>query len=489
MDAGSARRAGTEACVNQRKTERVVAIAGNPNVGKSTLFNAVTGMNQHTGNWAGKTVANACGHCETGKNSYTIVDIPGTYSLFAHSKEEEIARNFLCFGGADAVVLVCDGVCLERNLNLVLQMLELTNRVIVCVNLMDEAEKKGIFVDLAALKNQLGVPVLGTVARRRNSAQKLLAALDGLLAHEPRNMRHSVQYPEAIEQAAAEIEAALSDVPCGISPRFLSLRLLAGDGALTDALKAHMRMDTAGMAALDAACSRARDILSKAGISQDVVEESIVSSIYRRAEEIVDCAVRCDGKKQDAFDRRLDRILTGRRSAYPMMLLLLGLALFITIFGANIPSAWLARALNALEAPFLELLQRIGLPESVSLALSAGAYRVLALVVSVMLPPMAIFFPLFTLLEDAGYLPRVAYNLDRPFARCSACGKQALTMCMGFGCNAAGVIGCRIIDSPRERLIAILTNSFVPCNGRFAPPYKGKQKYGRVLTPKKKQSN
>ncbi|MCI8327689.1 MAG: ferrous iron transporter B, partial [Lachnospiraceae bacterium] len=166
-------------------------------------------------------------------------------------------------------------------------------------------------------------------------------------------------------------------------------------------------------------------------------------------------------------DRKIDHFLTSKKTGYPVMILMLAVVLWITIVGANYPSELLANSLFWFQDRLSDLFFQWNAPDWLHGVLILGAYRVLAWVVAVMLPPMAIFFPLFTLLEDVGYLPRIAYNLDKPFQKCCACGKQGLTMCMGFGCNAAGVIGCRIIDSPRERLIAILTNNFVPCNGRF----------------------
>ncbi|MDO4276389.1 MAG: FeoB small GTPase domain-containing protein, partial [Eubacteriales bacterium] len=160
--------------------DKVIALAGNPNVGKSTVFNSLTGMKQHTGNWPGKTVTNAQGYLNTGKHSYVLVDIPGTYSLMAHSAEEEVARNFICFGNPDAVVVVCDATCLERNLNLVLQTMEICSNVIVCVNLMDEAKRKKIQINLPLLSKRLGIPVVGTVARKKKSLARLTNALDEL---------------------------------------------------------------------------------------------------------------------------------------------------------------------------------------------------------------------------------------------------------------------------------------------------------------------
>ncbi len=195
--------------------------------------------------------------------------------------------------------------------------------------------------------------------------------------------------------------------------------------------------------------------------------DAIVADIYANAESIVRKVVCQTSDAKSNWDAKLDDVLTSRLFGYPIMLALLGLVFWITIEGANVPSGMIADALFAFQDQLSEWFALAGAPEWLHGVLVLGLYRGLAWVVSVMLPPMAIFFPLFTLLEDFGYLPRVAFNLDHLFKACKACGKQALTMCMGFGCNAAGVVSCRIIDSPRERLIAIITNNFVPCNGRF----------------------
>lgn len=451
----------------QRRDTATVALAGNPNVGKSTIFNALTGMNQHTGNWSGKTVSNAAGICKTRARSYTLVDIPGTYSLYARSAEEEVARNFICFGHPDAVIVVCDATCLERGLGLVLQTLEVTPHVLVCVNMMDEAKSKGIDIDLAKLSALLGVPAVGTAARRKKSLAALTDALDSMVGHAAAPPAAQLCYDDAVERAADTLLLALSRYSDKLSPRWLALRLLDPDTSMLHEINLACGKNLLTDAEVAAALDDAKRILQANNLAGERLKDAIVSAVVRRAAEIAAAVTQSKRDGYPARDRKLDAILTGRRFGYPAMLLLLLFVFWLTISGANLPSAWLSAAFSFLECKLSALLLYLQAPSWLHDLLVLGIFRVLSSVVAVMLPPMAIFFPLFTILEDSGYLPRIAYNLDRPFKRCGACGKQALTMCMGFGCNAAGVVGCRIIDSPRERLIAVLTNSFVPCNGRF----------------------
>ena len=441
--------------------QRVIALAGNPNVGKSTVFNGLTGMNQHTGNWPGKTVSNAQGTCRSDKYEYIFVDIPGTYSLMAHSAEEEVARDFLCFGQPDAVVVVCDATCLERNLNLVLQALELSERVVVCLNLMDEAQRKGIHIDIRKLEQQLRIPIVSTIAHHKQSLHQLLETLDTVI--DGNFTPFTVSYPVAIENTVSRLTAELATLPLSINHRWLALRLMKNDDTLIQTLKEKTGFSPVEHPTISKILQEFQN-----GIPEETdITDNITRTLLSEAERIAKITVSYEKPECNTADRRIDAILTSKRFGYPLMIVLLIGVFWLTISGANLPSALLGDVLFWIQDRLTDLFIWLGAPEWLHGAVVLGAYRVLAWVVSVMLPPMAIFFPLFTLLEDIGYLPRVAYNLDRPFQRCHACGKQALTMCMGFGCNAAGVVGCRIIDSPRERLLAILTNSFVPCNGRF----------------------
>ena len=439
----------------------IIALAGNPNVGKSTVFNALTGLRQHTGNWPGKTVAAARGDLTYGGERFTLVDLPGTYSLFPNSAEEEIARDYLCSGEAEAVLILADATCLERSLNLVLQTLEAADvPAVVCVNLLDEAAKKGIALDLPALSRALGVPVVGTAASCGEGMDKLRAALAAAVREKPRQRETAVEYPRAVERAVRVLEPALAPFAREQS-RFYALRLLEDDALFF----ARFGADLPALAAerIGEVCVRARAELGE--LTGDALRDALVGALSAHATALVRLCERRDETAAQRRDRRLDRLLTSRATGIPVMLALFGAILWLTVEGANVPSQLLSRTLFSAQEPLRGLLAF--LPPFWRGALVDGMYRTLAWVVSVMLPPMAIFFPLFTLLEDVGYLPRVAFVLDRCFARAGAHGRQSLTMCMGLGCNAAGVVGCRIIDSERERLLAVLTNSLMPCNGRF----------------------
>lgn len=435
---------------------KIVALAGNPNVGKSTVFNALTGLHQHTGNWPGKTVSNARGEFTYHKQTYALYDLPGTYSLIAHSQEEEVARDFICFGNHDAVIVVCDAVCLERNLNLVLQTIEITKNVIVCVNLIDEAEKKKIKIDLSKLSTLLGVPVVGTSARSGKGLSELLNTLENAQYHPTR-----IQYNEKIENAIEMILPYLEGKVKNLNARWVAINLLNYDECLYQSLSTYLEEDLLKNKMIKTQIMVVREEIEKN------IKDEIVTTMIKKAEKIAKEVVVFEEKNYANKDRKIDKILTNKWTGVPVMLCLLMVIFWITIKGANYPSSLLFDFFSSLEGHLFNFFDYIHAPYWISGILISGIYKVLTWVIAVMLPPMAIFFPLFTLLEDLGYLPRIAFNLDRAFKKCCACGKQALTMCMGFGCNAVGVSGCRIIDSPRERLIAILTNVFVPCNGRF----------------------
>ena len=447
-----------------KDNNRIIALAGNPNVGKSTVFNALTGLHQHTGNWPGKTVSNASGYFTFNNLTYKIYDLPGIYSILAHSEEEFVARDFICFGGSDVVVIVCDAGCLMRNLNLVLQVCEITDKVVVCVNLLDEAKKKKIDVDLNKLSDLLGVRVVGTSARSNVGLDELLSNIE-LTFGESRKSK-KVRYNQYVEDAIKVISDAIILDDSSINKRWVALNLLRDDELLRDKIEEELMIDLSDEK-IDNSIKQARTLLLDGDITINEIDDVLTESINNEASLISSKVVSYLNKDYAKKDRRLDKILTKKSTGIPIMIILFAFIFWLTITGSNYPSMLLQSVLFKFENVLFNFFSYLHIPNFVNEALTHGVYRVLAWVVSVMLPPMALFFPLFTILEDIGYLPRIAFNVDGIFKKCKTCGKQALTMAMGFGCNAVGVSGCRIIDSPRERLIAILTNSFVPCNGRF----------------------
>lgn len=464
--------------LDMRDWNFVVALAGNPNTGKSTVFNALTGLRQHTGNWPGKTVVRAEGGFEFAGQRFKLVDLPGTYSLMAGSPDEVVARDFLLFGEPDVTVVVVDASRLERNLNLALQVLEITDRVVVCLNLMDEAKRHGLEVDERRLARDLGVPVVATSARFGHGLPELLQAIEevatGKVVCRPHRLRPSSRDLQAALGALTTLLSATH--PAMPNAHWVAMRLLDGDEAIATALREGELGSVDGAAAdpnKPAAPPDVTAVLHGAAIWRGQVgqhfHERIVEAIYAEAARLADRAVtRPDGPRRFDLDRAIDRVVTSRRWGFPLMILMFMGVFWLTISGANVPSRMLAELLIDTCYPALRgLAESLGFPWWLRGLLVDGIYLSTAWVVSVMLPPMAIFFPLFTLLEDLGYLPRVAFNLDGFFKKAEAHGKQSMTMMMGFGCNAAGVVATRIIDSPRERLLAILTNNFSLCNGRW----------------------
>lgn len=442
-----------------KKYDKIIALAGNPNVGKSTIFNALTGQRQHTGNWPGKTVGNTSGEYTFNNKEYLIYDLPGTYSLISHSEEEEIARDFICFDNPDLTVIVADAVCLERNLNLVLQILEINKNAVLCVNLIDEARKKKIKIDIDKLEKLLFIPVIGTSARSNIGLNKLLKTIEEFKETNALSLR----YDDIIENAISMVENEINTNE-NINKRWIALKLLDNDEIIIDSIIKNLGNDFATNKLMDK-INIAKEYLFENGIID--LKDNISMSIINKAEQIAKEVVFFEDENYTKKDRKIDKILTSKITGIPIMLLGLLIIFYLTITFSNYPSNILYNFLFKVEDLLIILFNYLHIPNIITEILIHGAYRVTAWVVSVMLPPMAIFFPLFTLLEDSGVLPRIAFNLDKAFKKCHACGKQALTMCMGFGCNAAGVTGARIIDSKRERLLAIITNNFVPCNGRF----------------------
>ena len=445
-----------------------IALAGNPNTGKSTVFNALTGLRQHTGNWPGKTVTRAEGSFSFHDQRYRIIDLPGTYSLLSTSEDEEVARDFILFGKPDVTVIVVDASRLERNLSLALQILEITDKAVLCLNLMDEARRHHITIDTRTLSRDLGIPVVATSARTKEGIPDLLFAIEEVVSGKFQTKKQTyIDLPKENAEAIAELQSALSELNPNLpNTRWLAMRLIEGDESVQKGVMAGT-FSAENNPEKQARVLRIADEYHK--ILGDTYRNDLVEAIYAEATKLINASVSTDfSARSFRIDRAIDRVVTHKIWGFPIMFLLLAGVLWITIIGANYPSQWLSDLFVGWLYPLLKNgANALHFPWWLSGFLIDGMYLATTWVISVMLPPMAIFFPLFTLLEDFGYLPRVAFNLDKLFRTAGAHGKQALTMSMGFGCNAAGVVATRIINSPREKLIAIITNNFSLCNGRW----------------------
>lgn len=437
-----------------------VALAGNPNVGKSTVFNELTGLKQHTGNWTGKTVDLASGIVKKGDTAYRFIDIPGTYSLKPHSKEEEVASEFLCFQRADEAIVVCDATSLERNLYLALQILETGIKTTLCINLLDEARKKGVVLNLPLLSRELGVNVVGTAARDGEGIDKLINSLSNKTYLTPLKIKYDASIEQAVEYIIPEIKKLKID---NVNEKWLALRLLEKEASVIRYLEKQYSVNQ--LEGLYEAVEKAVNFYNSNSQNGVEISEAISANLFKIAEVVAKKATVRKPNTEAIYKH--DKIFTKRVSSYLVLMLILFVIFYITIIGANYPSQWLSVFFSFAESQLSTFFTNLGAPVFLKEMLINGGFRVLGWVVSVMLPPMAIFFPCFTFLEDLGLLPRIAYVLDNGFYKAGTCGKQALTTCMGYGCNCVGISGARIIDSKRERLIAILTNTLTPCNGRF----------------------
>lgn len=443
------------------KKEKTITLIGNPNVGKSTIFNALTGLNQHTGNWPGKTVEIAYGNFTYNNKKYKITDLPGTYSLFSSSKEEEVASDFICFNKSDLIILVLDATMLERNLNLATQILEANKNVLICLNLIDEAKKKNIKINDKLLSEKLKTPILKMAANDKRSIKKLLKAIDIQIDKKPND--NKITYEEKIEDVIKKMNITLKKYSDNNTNnfRFYSIKLLEQNKIFNKKIYKYLKINEDDYKKVDEIIINCINYLKDNNIND--YQECIISSIIQNNNNLYKEIVINEEYKVP----KIDKILTSKIFGIPLMILFLGLILWLTIKGANYPSEILSNFLFSINDLISDFLIKINTPTIIHDIIINGILKTLAWVISVMLPPMAIFFPLFTLLENCGFLPRIAFNLDKLFNKAKCHGKQALSMCMGLGCNACGVVGTRIIDSPRERLIAILTNCLVPCNGRF----------------------
>ena len=448
----------------------VVAVAGNPNVGKSALFNALTGSRQHVGNWPGKTVERAEGVFHYQGWEIRLVDLPGTYSLAAQSPEEVIARDYILSGEPDVVMDIVDATSLERNLNLTLQILELTDRVVVALNLMDEVRRQGWEIDVEALEEALGVPVVPTVATEGEGLPELVAAVVEVATGQRRTRPAAVDYGLTVEGYVESLEADLARLGMDGRNRWVALKLLEDDPQIVEAFQ-QGNLAALGLSAPSASPEALQALLRRAVRLREGIRPDAKVEIIRRRFEFAHDVVRRVAHRlrpvEDSLTERIDRIVTHKFWSWPIMLTALALIFWITIKGGEIGGAWLDVGLSWLIRLARAWLMSIQAPWWVTGALVDGLLMGTGTVIAAMLPPMIILFIAFDLLEDLGLLPRIAFNLDRPMQSLGSQGKQCITWGMSFGCNVTGVMASRIIENKKARLASILTGPLIICSGSY----------------------
>ena len=425
-----------------------VVLLGNPNVGKTSIFNALTKSNEHTGNWTGKTVDFANKKYTYNKQIYNLIDLPGTYSLYSYSKEEEVTRDYIYFEKYDTILIVIDSTLLERNMNLVLETLEINKNAILCLNLIDLANKKGINIDTKKLEKELGIPVIKVCSNNKKDITRLKKVIEKNI--NKKSNPYTLQYSKEINKCIRKINKEIDN-------KELSKLLLQNNKNLNDIIYKKYNLDKEKIENIISNCNL---YLEKKDINYN--EERLI--LINNTSNIIANNV-CNSSNYKI--PLLDKIFNSKLLGIPFLLLILLIILWITIIGSNYPSSLLFNLLFKFNNYLSNFLITINTPAIIHNIIINGILKTLFWVISVMLPPMIIFFPLFAILEESGILPRIAFNTDKIFKNCNCHGKQSLTMCMGLGCNVCGVNACRIIDSKKERLIAIITNSFIPCNGRF----------------------
>lgn len=440
---------------DQKKTRKkiLVALAGQPNVGKSTVFNILTGLSQHVGNWPGKTVEKKEGTYISDEMEMHIIDLPGTYSLTAFSEEERVARDFIISMSPDVVVLLLNASAMERSLYLLSELLLLESPVIVAVNMIDVAESQGIFIDVKALEQSLGIPVVPMIATKNRGIRELVAKIYELATG---RVEYRPKIPEVFRDHREVFDRIIHLVKDYVNPPYTALwvatKLMEGDSEIVEMLEKSIPLHT---------WHEIQHLLSQ---HEDSLH-AVVGGRYDWIEEVSRAAVSRFKMGQVVMTDRIDHILTRPLWGIPILLGVFALIFFLTYQIGFPVQKWLDGQISSF-AGWMNATIDFGSPWAKGLFIDGiigGVGSVLTF-----LPILVIFFTGMAILEDVGYMARAAFVMDRFMHLVGLHGKSFLPLCLGFGCNVPSVLGARIVDSKKERLLTIFLSPFVPCTARLA---------------------
>lgn len=434
-----------------------LALVGNPNSGKTTVFNALTGSNQHVGNWPGVTVEKKEGKIKFNEKTYNVVDLPGTYSLGAFSEDEIVARDFVLKGNPDVVINVVDATNIERNLYLTTQLLEMNAKVVVALNMIDEAEKRNINFDIEALSKELGAPIIPTIASKRKGIDELIKKSIELIDKdiEP---KAKISYGEDIDREIKNFEKLLNDKNFEYPSRWIAIKLLEGDKYLYELLSNDKSLNSS---------DEFKDTIGKIKDNIDDYELKIVDKRYEFVNNVVRKAVKRPEEAVETKTDKIDKIVTNKWLGLPIFALIMLLVFQLTFaIGQDLLGGLMSDAVGALGEVIKNSLVKANSPEWLISFVSEGVIGGVGAVLE-FIPLIVVLYMLMGVLEDSGYMARAAYVMDNIMRALGLQGKTFISMIVGFGCNVPGIMATRTLDNKKDRMIAILINSFMSCGARI----------------------